>query len=55
MEQEIISASKFLFGTDDYESVLSILPAYDGTVKEFRRQEKLIREKYKKRKDELNG
>lgn len=52
MEAEILSASMSLFGTHDYESALAILPAYDGAVKEFRRQEKLIREKYEKRKDE---
>lgn len=50
MESELISASLSLFGTEDYESVLSILPAYDGAVKEFRRLEKLIREKYKNKK-----
>lgn len=52
MEAELTSASMSLFGTEDYESVLSILPAYDGAVKEFRRQERLIREKYQKGKDE---
>lgn len=52
MEAELISASLSLFGTEDYESVLSVLPAYDGSVREFRRQEKLIYEKYNKGKDE---
>lgn len=52
MEAEIISASLSLFGTEDYESALSVLPEYDGAVKEFRRQEKLIHEKYGERKDE---
>lgn len=52
MEQELISASMSLFGTGDYESVLSILPAYDGAVKEFRRVEEQIRKKYQKGKDE---
>lgn len=56
MEQELISISLSLFGTGDYESALSILPAYDGGVKEFRRQEKLIRQKYDRGKDdETNG
>lgn len=48
MEQEIIQTSLALFGTADYESVLSILPAYDGAVKEFKRQEQQIRKKYNK-------
>lgn len=52
MEQELISVSMFLFGTEDYESVLDILPAYDGAVKEFRRQEQQIHDKYLKGKDE---
>lgn len=52
MEAELTSASLSLFGTEDYESALSILPAYDGAVKEFRRLEKLIREKYSERKDD---
>lgn len=52
MEAELTSTSLSLFGTTDYESALSILPAYDGAVKEFRRQEKLIREKYNERKDD---
>lgn len=52
MEQELISASLSLFGTEDYESVLSILPAYDGAVKEFRRKEKEIHKKYEEGKDE---
>ena len=52
MEQELISASLSLFGTEDYESALSILPAYDGAVKEFREREKQIREKYSKGKDD---
>ena len=55
MEAEIISASMSLFGTDDYESALSILPAYDGAVKEFKRQMELIRKKYGKRKEQPNG
>lgn len=52
MEQELISASLSLFGTKDYESALSVLPAYDGAVKEFRQQEREIRKKYQKGKDE---
>lgn len=56
MEAELVSASLSLFGTGDYASALSILPAYDGAVKEFKRLEKLIREKYDKRKDDkTNG
>ncbi len=55
MEAELTSASLSLFGTEDYESAIAILPAYDGAVKEFRRCEKLIREKYCKGKDEQNG
>lgn len=45
MEAELILASESLFGTADYESALSVLPAYDGAVREFRRLEKQIREK----------
>lgn len=52
MEAEITSASMSLFGTEDYESALSILPAYDGAVKEFKRQVKLILEKYGKGKED---
>lgn len=52
MEAELASASLSLFGTADYESVLSILPAYDGAVKEFRQREQLIRQNYDKRKDD---
>ncbi len=52
MEQELNSISLFLFGTEDYESILSILPPYDGAVKEFKQQEKEIRKKYQKGKDE---
>lgn len=56
MEAELISASLSLFGTGDYESVLSILPSYDGAVREFRRLEKLIHEKYdRERMNETNG
>lgn len=56
MEQELISVSLSLFGTADYDSALSVLPAYDGAVKEFRRMEKLIHQKYKNRKDDdMNG
>lgn len=52
MEAELASVSLSLFGTADYESVLPILSSYDGAVREFKRQEKLIREKYKERKDD---
>lgn len=52
MEAELSSVSLSVFGTPDYESALFILPAYDGAVKEFRRQEKVIREKYGKGKDD---
>lgn len=56
METELILASMSLFGTEDYKSVLAVLPAYDGSVKEFRRQEKLIYEKYDIRKEKtING
>lgn len=55
METELISASLSLFGTGDYNSVLSILPAYDGAVKEFRRLEMLIHKKYEERKDKQDG
>ena len=54
MEAELILASQSIFGTGDYESVLSILPAYDGAVKEFRRLEKQIHKKYDDRKDDYN-
>lgn len=30
--------SSILFGTEDYESMLEILPAYDGTVRQFFKQ-----------------
>ncbi len=49
MEQELNAASLALFGTEDYESALSVLPAYDGAVREFRRQEKQIHEKYERK------
>lgn len=52
MEAELAAASLDLFGTEDYGSVLSVLPAYDGAVKEFRQREKQIHEKYEKGKDE---
>jgi len=52
MEQDLILASLALFGTEDYESALSILPAYDGAVKEFKRREAQIRKKYENRKDD---
>lgn len=51
MEQELHMASLALFGTEDYESILSILPAYDGAVKEFKRREQQIRTKYQSGKD----
>lgn len=54
-ETELILVSRSLFGTADYESVLSVLPPYDGAVKEFKRQEKRIREKYQHRKDDFHG
>ena len=55
--EEIISAELTqealrLFGTEDYDSVLAVLPAYDGAVKEFRQREQVIRKKYIKGKDE---
>ena len=51
MEKEIIAASLSLFGTKDYKSILSILPAYDGAVREFQKKVKQIRRTYEKRKD----
>lgn len=55
MDAELRSAGMSLFGTEDYESALSILPAYDGAVREFRRREKLIRQKYSEGKDECKN
>lgn len=52
MEAEIVSVSLSLFGTENYQSVLSVLPKYDGAVKEFKRQVILIRQKYKNREDD---
>lgn len=56
METELISVSISLFGTPDYESAISILPAYDGAVKEFLKKADSIRKKYNNRKDDsTNG
>ena len=44
---ELAQEALRLFGTEDYESVLAVLPAYDGAVKEFRQRENVIRNKYK--------
>ena len=56
MEAELISVSISLFGTPDYESAISILPAYDGAVKEFLKKADSIRKKYNNRKDDsTNG
>lgn len=33
-----------IFGTTDYESVLAILPPYDGAVKQFLQEAKQITE-----------
>lgn len=49
---ELTQEALKLFGTEDYESVLAVLPAYDGAVKEFRQRERVIRQKYSKGKDE---
>lgn len=41
-KEEVSKISLEVFKTDDYKSMLTILPAYDGMVKEFnRRIEKL--------------
>lgn len=37
-EQDVLRLSNEIFKTDDYESILSILPAYDGMVREFNRR-----------------
>lgn len=55
MEAEILSASLSIFGTEDYESALAILPAYDGAVKEFKKKEAQIRENYTRKGDLKNG
>lgn len=55
MEAEILSASLSIFGTEDYESALAILPAYDGAVKEFKRKEAQIRENHTRKGDLKNG
>lgn len=56
MEAELISASMSFFGTPDYESALSILPAYDGAVKGFLVKADEIHKKYDNRKDDnANG
>lgn len=47
-EDEISKISFEIFKTKDYESMLAILPAYDGMVKEFNRKI----EKLKQRKGE---
>lgn len=46
MDAELISASISFFGTPDYESILSILPAYDGAVKGFLKKADEIRKRY---------
>lgn len=56
MEAELISASMSFFGTPDYESALSVLPAYDGAVKGFLGKADEIRKKYGNRKEDcVNG
>lgn len=49
MEKELADLSLSLFGTADYESALSVLPAYDGAVKEFRAKEREILKKHDER------
>ena len=38
LEQKTIEISMEVFGTPDFESMLSVLPPYDGAVREFRRR-----------------
>lgn len=49
---ELTQEALRLFGTGDYMSVLAVLPAYDGAVKDFKQREQAIRKKYSKGKDE---
>ena len=44
LEQKIIEISMEVFGTPDFESMLSVLPPYDGAVREFRQRAAVCKE-----------
>ena len=44
LEQKIIEISMEVFGTPDFESMLSVLPPYDGAVREFRQRAAVYKE-----------
>lgn len=44
LEQKIIEISMEVFGTPDFESMLSVLPPYDGAVREFRQRAAVVKE-----------
>ena len=44
LEQKIIEISMEVFGTPDFESMLSVLPPYDGAVREFRQRTTVCKE-----------
>ena len=44
LEQKTIEISMEVFGTPDFESMLSVLPPYDGAVREFRQRAAVVKE-----------
>lgn len=44
LEQKTIEISMEVFGTPDFESMLSVLPPYDGAVREFRQRVAVCKE-----------
>ena len=44
LEQKTIEISMEVFGTPDFESMLSVLPPYDGAVREFRQRAAVYKE-----------
>lgn len=43
-QKTIEDLSQRIFGTRDYESILSILPPYDGMVREFEKEVKRLKQ-----------
>ena len=44
LEQKTIEISMEVFGTPDFESMLSVLPPYDGAVREFHQRVAVCKE-----------
>ena len=44
LEQKTVEISMEVFGTPDFESMLSVLPPYDGAVREFHRRVAVFKE-----------